>query len=89
MPDYRVWDLETGRIKLISYKFTNCHENYYPFRNQSNSPAEFVDEPENISPLCGGVLTLQQFKRFEFDAEEAEDVMSKAPDLFVSALTPN
>ena len=88
MPAYRVWDLETRRIKLVSYNFTICHEGYYPFRDKINWPAEFMDDPENFSPLFGGVLTLPQFKRFEFDAEEAEEVMSKAPDLIVSRPDP-
>ena len=61
MPAYRVWDLETRRIKLVSYNFTICHEGYYPFRDKINWPAEFMTTRKFFAAIwwCSDVAPVQ------------------------------
>ena len=72
------WDLEAQCIKSVSYNFTICHEGYYPFRDKSLWPPEFLGDPENFSPSISGVLTITQF-----DVEESEEILSQTPDLLI------
>src|SRR6478672_4032978 len=65
MPAYRVYDLEAGVIKSVSYNFTICHEGYYPFRDRRNIPKAMVSEPECFSPIFDGVLSVSQLKKFD------------------------
>jgi hypothetical protein len=88
MPAYRVWDLEAQCIKNVSYNFTICHEGYYPFRDKSLWPTDFSTDPEFFSPTVSGVMTIDEWKKFEFTAEESEEILLKSPDLLVSRPEP-
>ena len=88
MPAYRVWDLEAQKIKSVSYNFTITHEGYYPFRDKTTWPPDFSDDPENFSPTMSGVLTISEWKKFDFDPADAEEVLEKTPDLLVSRPDP-
>jgi hypothetical protein len=88
MPAYRVWDLEARCIKLVSYNFTICHEGYYPFKEKGNWPLEYASDPECFSPTLSGVLTVQEWNKFQFDEEDATEVLMKVPDLLVTRPEP-
>ena len=67
----------------MSYNFTICHEGYYPFRDKGNWPSEFLDDPKCFSPVLGGVLTILEWKKYNFSEEDEDEILSKAPDLVV------
>ena len=83
MPAYRVWDISECSVKQISYNFCICHEGYYPFREKKNLPSFSLNAPKKFSPITDGVLSVSEWKKFSFDTEEAEEVLSVAPDLLV------
>ena len=85
MPAYRIWDFDANEIRSVSYNFTICHEGYYPFRDKKNWPPEFILDPVSFSPTIEGVLTSTEWKKFCFDEEDAEEVLSDSPQLVVSA----
>jgi hypothetical protein len=88
MPAYRVWDLDAKNIKTISYNFTICHEGYYPFRDRKNWPTDRLMDPICFSPILDGVLTITEWKKFDFDDEDATEVLGLAPDLVVDRPEP-
>ena len=88
MPAYRVWDFESKTIRCISYNFTICHEGYYPFRETVNWPPECLADPTNFSPVVDGVLSTAEWKKFNFDAEDTNEIFQVAPGLIVDRLVP-
>ena len=88
MPAYRVWDLDTQKIILVSYNFTICHEGYYPFRDKNNWPREYLDEPAYFSPSMGGVITITELQKYDFDDDQKQELTEKFPDLIVSRPEP-
>jgi hypothetical protein len=85
MPAYRLWDIEAKKVRLNSFAFTICHEGFYPFRERNNWSEEWEKGPQNFSPVADGVLTLAEWKKYEFSDEEVGNVMAQAPQLLVHA----
>jgi hypothetical protein len=85
MPAYRVWDLQNSNVKLISYNFTICHEGFYPFREKKNWPENSDLIPIRFSPVMDGVLSITEWKKYDFDRTQAEEILASAPDLLVDA----
>ena len=83
MPAYRIWDLEAKKARSVSYNFTICHEGYYPFRDKNQWPPEAIEDPSNFSPVVDGVLSTLEWKKFDFDAQETNEIFSVAPGLVV------
>jgi hypothetical protein len=77
-PAYRVWDLADRKIRIVSYNFTIAHEGYYPFKDKANWPPEWVDLPISFSPNEDTVLDPVQWQAYEFDEDDASEVISHA-----------
>ena len=89
MPAYRVWDIEGRKLTQVSYNFTICHEGYYPFRDKKNWTSEMLTDPTNFSPVIDGVLTTYEWKKFNFDEEDAGEVLGLHPTIVVDQLEPH
>ena len=87
-PTYRVWDLQQRCIKLCAYNFVILHEGYYPFKDKNNWVPEFFDDPASFAPTFGGVLTMPEWRKYHFDKDDIEEVLSQAPDLVVARPDP-
>jgi hypothetical protein len=72
MPAYRVWDLLEKKIRNIAYNFCIAHEGYYPFRDKTNWPSEFV-KPTRFYPDELSVRDAEEWAAFDFDDEDATD----------------
>ncbi len=83
MPAYRIWDLEAKKARSVSYNFTICHEGYYPFRDKNQWPPEAKEDPSNFSPVVDGILSTLEWKKFDFNAQETNEIFSVAPGLVV------
>ena len=77
MPAYRVWNFETGTIKVVSYNFTICHEGYYPWKDKKNWTADQMCDPEFFSPNFGGVLSQKEWEKYDFDEEERMEALNE------------
>ena len=88
MPAYRVWDISARKLTQVSFNFTICHEGFYPFRDRNNWAPEMLSDPQNFSPIVDGVLTTYEWKKFDFDEEDAEDVLGLVPALLVDQPEP-
>ena len=80
-PAYRIWDLEARKIRIIFYNFVICHEGYYPFREKVNWHPNCFDDPSTFSPIVDGVLATREWKKFNFDADDANEIFRMAPGL--------
>lgn len=83
-----MWDLQARCIKVCAYNFTICHEGYYPFKDKANWPPDFIEDPICFSPTLGGVLTMPEWKKYKFDDDDTEEILSQAPDLVVTRPDP-
>ena len=88
MPAYRVWDISARKLTQVSFNFTICHEGFYPFRDRANWAPEMFSDPQNFSPIVDGVLTTYEWKKFDFDDEDAEEVLGLVPALLVDQPEP-
>ena len=85
-----VYLLELGgeKIRSVSYNFTICHEDYYPWRDKNLWAPECMEDPTNFSPVVDGVLSTVEWKKFGFDKEQTEEIFSVAPGLVMDLPVP-
>ena len=88
MPAYRIWDIEGQKITQVSYNFTICHEGYYPFRDRKNWVPDMLLDPSHFSPVVDGVLATYEWKKFDFDEEDAGEVLGTVPTILVDQPEP-
>ena len=46
-------------------------------------------DPSNFSPVVDGVLSTSEWKKFNFDAEDTNEIFQVAPGLVVDRLVPS
>jgi hypothetical protein len=77
-------------IECGTYKNTvlNCVPTILLFCMKATIPSRVKQYPFSFAPTYGGVLTLPEWKKYHFDAEDIEEVLSQAPDLVVARPDP-
>ena len=79
MDAYRVWDFANKKVRVVSFYYTVCHEGYYPFKDRSNWPPDAELLPSCFAPSIGSALDDQEWFAYDFDDEDADEVLSHLP----------
>jgi hypothetical protein len=79
MEAYRVWDLADKQIRIVSYYWVICHEGFYPFKDRSKWPPDWLALPPSFAPTVGSVLDTTEWYSYEFDDDESNEVLSRLP----------
>ena len=90
-PAYRVWDIADRVIRIVSYNFTIAHEGFYPLKDPTAWPKDFLELPRSFSPTEDEVLDDTQWNLYEFDDEDATEFLSRGvtkPPIRAPSLPP-
>jgi len=71
---YRVFDLETKKIRDISFSFCVVSEGCFPFRARKK---DFEGDPVSFFPTMEAFLTPHEWEKYKFSKEQQQDVIKR------------